>query len=149
MINKKRLLITGSRAHTSPESVIRVLNKTYTQFAPYILVNGDCPDPTLTPDPILGLPNPLPESVDKIAQRWANLHGIQTEEHPADWEGYGRAAGPMRNKHMVNLGADICLAFPLSDSRGTFNCIKLASAAGIPVWIFTLLPDGKLRRKVV
>lgn len=149
MIKKKRLLITGSRAHANPESVIRVLNKTYTEFAPYILVNGDCPDPDIHPDPILGLPNPLPESVDKIAQRWAYLHGIETEDHPADWEGYGKAAGPMRNKHMVYLGADICLGFPMPDSRGTFGCMKEAAKAGILVWEFTLLPDGKMRRKVV
>ena len=34
---------------------------------------------------------------------------------------------------MVDLGADVCLAFPLGESRGTRDCMRRASEAGIPV----------------
>lgn len=55
------------------------------------------------------------------------------------WTKYGRAAGPIRNKEMVRLGADLCLAFPDhpkgQGSRGTWGCIDLAHQAGIPILI--------------
>lgn len=70
--------------------------------------------------------------------------GLTIERHPADWYTHdencyhyafrGRgcpAAGPRRNKLMVDLGADVCLAFPMGKSAGTRGCVKLAEAAGI------------------
>ena len=57
------------------------------------------------------------------------------EGHPAEWRG-GRLCGPERNAHMVSLGADLCLAFPLPSSRGTRNCMRLAREAGIPVYVY-------------
>jgi len=51
------------------------------------------------------------------------------------WDRQGNAAGPMRNKRMADLGAVLCLAFPKGESRGTWDCIKRANRAGIPVRI--------------
>jgi predicted Rossmann-fold nucleotide-binding protein len=53
------------------------------------------------------------------------------EEHDAKWERYGKAAGPVRNQEMVNLGADLCIAFP--GGKGTRDCVQRCLAAGIPV----------------
>lgn len=66
------------------------------------------------------------------AEIWEQV-GLATEAHPADWEGLGRKAGHVRNHHMVSLGADLCLAFPLGESRGTRGCMAAAHKAGIPV----------------
>lgn len=70
---------------------------------------------------------------DSIAGDIARQWGLPVEVHRADWKTYGAAAGPRRNKIMVGLGADICLAFPVGDSRGTRHCMAAAARAGIPV----------------
>lgn len=74
---------------------------------------------------------------DAIAHEWARGYGATIEAHPADWVANGRAAGPIRNKHMVSLGADICLAFIRNGSRGASHTATLAEQAGVPVRRFT------------
>lgn len=75
---------------------------------------------------------------DLMASRWCDytLVSIAQEPHRADWEKHGKAAGPIRNQEMVDAGADICLAFPLGESRGTRDCMERARKAGIPVLNF-------------
>ncbi len=71
--------------------------------------------------------------VDAIAAGWgAAQAGVTVEVHPADWS-MGRPAGPIRNAKMIAYGADLVLAFPWRDSRGTWDCVNKARAAGIPV----------------
>jgi hypothetical protein len=55
--------------------------------------------------------------------------GNPTEAHPYERYGSPRA----RNQHMVDLGADICLAFATSWASGTGMCARMARKAGIPV----------------
>lgn len=63
----------------------------------------------------------------------ARRMGWEVQAYPADWDRYGRSAGHRRNAQMVADGADLCLAFPLGESRGTRGCMRLASQAGIRV----------------
>lgn len=82
----------------------------------------------------------LSTGADTDAARYGQrLFNLQAEVHRADWKKYGRAAGPIRNKQMVELGADLCLAFPDhpkgEGSRGTWNCVDLAQQARIPVLV--------------
>ena len=74
---------------------------------------------------------------DAIADRVARAMGHVTELHPADWNAHGKAAGPIRNAHMVSLGADVCYAFGAlyrNEKRtGTGDCVAKAKRAGIPV----------------
>lgn len=50
----------------------------------------------------------------------------------AEWHKHGRAAGPIRNKRMLEDGKpDVVIAFP--GGRGTANMVKQARAHGVKV----------------
>lgn len=111
-----RVLITGSREWTEREAVEEPLLAYYMFYGDnLVVVHGDCPT-----------------GADRIAKEFCDEMNITQDPHPADWS-QGRKAGPLRNKRMVSLGADVCLAFPLGESRGTRGCMKMAEAAGIKV----------------
>jgi len=68
---------------------------------------------------------------------------INIKPFPADWDKYGKAAGPIRNQQMIDEGKpDIVLAFHnnIAKSKGTMDMIKRANAAGIEVRIYA---EGK------
>jgi len=66
---------------------------------------------------------------DALAERYAHDNAIPLCVHPADWQKYGKRAGPLRNKLIVD-DSDIIIAFLSDDSIGTRNTIKLATQAG-------------------
>lgn len=125
----KRILVTGSRDLQDRALVYGALQGVLTEwFGPrtrenslpwlgkVVIVHGACPT-----------------GADMFALDFAISRLIDDEPHPAQWGAHGRAAGPIRNREMVAAGADLCLAFPLEESRGTEGTINLALAAGIPV----------------
>ncbi len=63
--------------------------------------------------------------VDQMAERYAKEKGIKLMLFPAEWNKYGRAAGPIRNEEVVKL-ADTVIAFWDGQSKGTKNLISLA-----------------------
>jgi hypothetical protein len=66
------------------------------------------------------------------------------ERYPADWEKHGKAAGPIRNKQMLDEGKpDLVIAFLAPNSRGTKNMIEQAQKAGVPVKIVELNNENK------
>ena len=73
---------------------------------------------------------------DALAANAAWRMGLLTEAHAADWEQYGKRAGFVRNAEMAKLGADICLAFPIGESRGTRMMIDLAKKHGIETKVY-------------
>lgn len=73
---------------------------------------------------------------DAIANAWGTYRKergwlIDVECHPADWDGLGKSAGPVRNQEMIGAGADLCLAFIHNKSRGASHCAAIARQAGI------------------
>lgn len=71
---------------------------------------------------------------DTIAGHAALALGFTVHSVPANWEQYGKAAGPMRNKQMLDMAPDHVLAFRLDGkSSGTDHMIKIAHRAGVPV----------------
>lgn len=123
-----RILITGTREELSSEEKHKIntlLAKILIIDHPHddvVIVHGDCPT---------GVDNWVSGFED-------DRTNVTIERHPADWVAHGRYAGPIRNQEMVDLGADICLAFPKGESRGTRGCAKLAQEAGIPTIITEL-----------
>lgn len=116
-----RVIVTGSRAWPDPVRVAHELNTLFLQHGPFTLIHGACAT-----------------GADAAAAHWYETAGfdlgcIEIKYH-ADWEQFGKRAGPIRNEKMVKeASADLVVAFPLFDSRGTKHTIELAEAAGIPV----------------
>lgn len=129
-----RLLVTGSRHHkwsavdtiallTAAQDINRMRSQR-TPLMPWelpLLVHGGA------------------KGADTGASVVACRMGWLEEVHYAEWNRLGRAAGPIRNRTMVNRGADLCLAFPDhirgKGSYGTWGCVDLAYEAGIPVLV--------------
>jgi hypothetical protein len=62
------------------------------------------------------------------------LASVMLEHHtfPADWNRYGIAAGPRRNREMLDaVKPQVVFAFP--GGRGTYDCIFAATNRKIPV----------------
>ncbi len=75
---------------------------------------------------------------DQIAHAWCVRHRdlVVEEIHPVtaeEWERLGSRAGPLRNQRMVDLGADMMIAWVRGLSSGTKGCIRMAQDMGIPV----------------
>lgn len=69
---------------------------------------------------------------DRMAAKWADLRGIETNDYPADWQSYGKRAGYMRNQKMLDRGKpDLVIAF--RGGKGTAMMIDLARKAGVKV----------------
>jgi hypothetical protein len=128
-----RAIVTGSRTWKEPVPVFAALD-ILTDSGDLTVVHGDCP-----------------EGADRWAKIWCSKQvylskcRVKEEPYPANWATYGNRAGFIRNQEMVNLGADVVLAF--SDwctkltcpwykrhmSHGTENCVQAARNAGIEV----------------
>jgi hypothetical protein len=124
MAKPYRVLVTGSRDWGHPEVVYAALN--------------DCRDEALINDrKLVVVHGACPNGADEHAARWyrtANrfaVGSVNEERHPANWSVNGKRAGFIRNAHMVNLGADACLAFIRNGSRGASHTAALAEQAGI------------------
>jgi len=63
---------------------------------------------------------------DRLGERWAKEVGAYVVPFPADWEKYGKAAGPIRNEEMAKYAAgEYCVCFWDGKSKGTKDMISL------------------------
>lgn len=143
----RRVLVTGSRNLADPTPVDEALwaqARIAGSLDQLIVIEGRCPY----------------GGADLHAQRFCERLGAINEPYPALWHRpctsylncggqivrpcthrrtrkdgtpYYSCAGFIRNQRMVDTGADVCLAFPRGESKGTYDCAKRAKAAGIPV----------------
>lgn len=67
-----------------------------------------------------------------------NTFHMPTKAYYADWKKHGRAAGPIRNRQMLDTKPDRVIAFHdnLDASKGTRDCVTEARRRGIPVEVF-------------
>jgi hypothetical protein len=74
------------------------------------------------------------EGIDNSGEEFAFWNGnIQVKRFYADWEEYGKAAGPIRNKEMAEY-ADTLLLIWDGESKGSANMKKEMLALNKPVY---------------
>ena len=69
---------------------------------------------------------------DTLGEKYAKERGYNLLQFPAQWETYGRQAGPIRNREMAK-NADALIALWDGKSRGTKNMIEEAKKRGLRV----------------
>lgn len=74
------------------------------------------------------------KGADALGERYAKENGFAVERYSADWDTYGRSAGPRRNKQMAEV-CDCVICFWDGISRGTKTMIEYAKQYGKPVRI--------------
>lgn len=60
---------------------------------------------------------------DTIGEQWALSNNVKVNRMPAEWNKYGRAAGPIRNEEMGDY-ADAAVVLWDGESRGSKHMIK-------------------------
>lgn len=68
---------------------------------------------------------------DQLAAIWAQEKGKVLVVVPAKWDIHGKAAGPMRNTAMLDMGPDLVVAF--RGGKGTADTVKEAKKRGLNV----------------
>ena len=114
-----RILFCGSRTQESSWRVWQTLNElSSTIGTDHTIVHGNA------------------RGTDSHAAYYGKKLGFTVEPHPADWDKYGKAAGPIRNREMLESGIDRVYAFtdkPIEESKGTKDMVDIATKAGIHV----------------
>lgn len=114
------VIVTGSRDYPDYTRVWYELDDLMRKYSSLMVRHGGCPS-----------------GADNFASLWCRSWYMPSQVcesiHDANWDDFGKAAGPIRNREMAQAGADLCLAFPLGESRGTWNCVNECKKAGIPV----------------
>lgn len=112
-----RVLVTGSRTWDDVGTIRNALLSAQgtRPAAGMTLVSGACPT-----------------GADRLAEFVATSLRWKVERHPAEWQRFGKSAGFVRNKTMVDLGADLCLAFIRNGSPGASMTARLAEDSAIP-----------------
>lgn len=137
-----RVLVTGSRDYDDVTTIGAAIEQALidSDGRPVLVIHGACQ-------------SGADWHADHYA-RWLRGRGchVDVEPHAANWRpdgNFDRAAGFRRNAEMVNLGADLALAFiaPCSKpncprpqphgSHGATHCADLAEKAGIPTRRYT------------
>lgn len=110
-----RLLVCGGRDYVNRDELFMVLDRWHAQFVIDVLTHGY-----------------NPKGADALTNAWGVVRNIRQIRFPAEWEKYGKSAGPIRNGEMLTIGKPDCvLAFP--GGKGTADMIRQAQKADVPV----------------
>jgi hypothetical protein len=111
-----RVLVCGSRDWTDYQAIRDRIRDLHDQHAGALeILHGDA------------------RGADEMADHVALMLNIDSLRFAADWKRYGRAAGPLRNRQMLDAKPHLVLAFQRNGSRGTQHTIDEARKRGIPV----------------
>ncbi len=116
---EKRIVIAGCRTYTRYAEAKKAIYRHLGSFKPddtIILLSGGC------------------RGADQLGERFAKEEGLQIEYHIPQWEKYGRAAGPLRNKQMIEK-CDAVICFWDGKSKGTASLIQYAQKFEKPLFL--------------
>lgn len=87
------------------------------------------------PDRAVTLIHGCAQGADTLAHAVAQRRGWIIDQYPADWDKHGKAAGPIRNRLMLDQCPDLVVAFhhDIVSSKGTKDCVTEAKKRGTPV----------------
>lgn len=118
-----RVLVCGSRDYADKERLFHILDE--------VLMEAAQMDDGIT------LIHGAARGADSLADQWGRkCSPVEIERYPADWDRYGRRAGYVRNKQMLDEGRpDMVIAFysSVDKSRGTSMMVDIAQRASVPV----------------
>lgn len=106
-----KVLVTGGRTFSNRSLLLTTLDSLHIDHVFTTMIHGGA------------------SGADRLAGEWAASRGIPVESHPADWQRYGLAAGPIRNQQMIAEKPDMVVAFP--GGRGTADMVRRARQAGV------------------
>lgn len=104
-----KIAVIGSRKFNNYEFLCSILNKYKENI--FLLVSGGA------------------KGADSLGEKWANENNIKTLIIKPNWEKFGRSAGFIRNKDIVDE-SDMVIAFWNGKSKGSKNTIDYATKQG-------------------
>lgn len=115
-----RILICGDRDWTNDQMMRNGMILLRREFGEYVVVEGGA------------------RGADSWARKIAGELGLAVETFSAQWSLYGRRAGPIRNRQMLDTKPDLVVAFHenLIASKGTRDCVEESRRRAIPVRMF-------------
>ena len=127
-VHTARIIICGGRHFDDYSRLESVMNDVMSKIAPWRdvieIVSGHC------------------EGADQLGELYASNHDLPCKVFPAQWEKYGRSAGPIRNSEMVNYASEaempVVVAFRSPRTKGTNDTVKKAEKHGFKVFIIDL-----------
>lgn len=129
-----RVLVCGSREFTDRLIIWSILDGLLAEWKDAAEIS-----PVMKEDEEFILIEGGAKGADTIAAEWAERNGITHWKFSADWEVWGKAAGPLRNRRMLEEGRPTeVFAFvnkPLAQSRGTADMVKVTKQSGIPAYV--------------
>lgn len=119
MDSRVRLIVSGSRDICNEILVCGILQRYYVEVFDFDV------DAVITGGA---------RGVDSIAHKWARLIGLRTIVRNADWDRYGKSAGPIRNREMLEYGNTL-LAIWNGKSKGTKDMIDISLKRGVVTYV--------------
>ena len=114
-----KIIVAGSREFKDYEMLKNKLDKLLINQKEIQIVSGGC------------------RGADELGERYAKEKGYSLKVFKADWNKYGKKAGPLRNRQMAKY-ADGLVAFYKEGSRGTKNMIEEANEKGLKIRIIKI-----------
>lgn len=105
------VLVTGGRDFIDRKFVFKSLNKIHGDTSIDLLIQGGA------------------RGLDTLAEQWAASKEVNCLRVPAKWKLYEQAAGPIRNKEMLEMMEPLlhqCTVVVFSGGRGTRSMYELA-----------------------